>query len=496
MPTKSLLRSFTQPELLNSVGQGFGQILSKLNNFRQAIKDNLVFCELSSSSFFRLSESWIPSNNFELEGFIAIENASTNFFLIFGQHNNNRIYLGVTSGSLLLGNGAVGTTVPNAFVADGRLYHVKLRVENSEVTVYLNNDLVFTQPQAFTGTPSLNSIGAKLDTIAGVSTNHFKGVISRVKFTDLSVPSNSLAFSLDSLFDFEASYLNSLPTTNLLINGDFTNGTNNWIPSAAILTEENNKLLVADAGGFSCAYQAVPTVIGQSYLIAVLRDSVIGDTFSALGWGSTVPVAGVDLGEFNINLPIGDLIYSFIYVATSTTTYIALGSNGTSTALYNSVEIYPISKYLTYVIPNSIGRAPYALVNDRYISNDLILQPVSLENFTFSANATLITPNSFSSNTADASGCSINFNGNMPFSLLKKVLLEYSITTTNSSLEIRNSFNDSAGTLITTIPADTSITDFLEYDLTTNSIYLRSTGSSTNQVINSLRLRLTIPLSF
>jgi len=127
-----------------------------------------------------------------------------------------------------------------------------------------------------------------------------------------------------------------------VVNGDFSNGTNNWTPNAnATLTIDNNKLKVTISGASGYPSQFVTTEIGKTY-------KVTADAF--IGTSSRLALYNDADGQFR-NL-YADGSFDFNITATSTSTQLRLYVfDDGSYALWDNVSV---KEYLGQeVVPDS-----------------------------------------------------------------------------------------------------------------------------------------------
>ncbi|MDA7712487.1 LamG domain-containing protein [bacterium] len=116
--------------------------------------------------------------------------------------------------------------------------------------------------------------------------------------------------------------------SDLITNGDFTNGTTDWVSSQATVSGGSNKLtLTPDSGVNGGIYQAVTTEVGKSY---VARVKVLADTGSLSRLIAAVSNNINDITATNLaaKLNMGEGTHDIKFVATATTTYIWLVVGG------------------------------------------------------------------------------------------------------------------------------------------------------------------------
>ncbi len=120
----------------------------------------------------------------------------------------------------------------------------------------------------------------------------------------------------------------------LLVNGDFSDGTNDWLAANAILTAESGGMRISDNGTFTQGYQVVPTVIGRTYKFQATRVSATGGGTFRLAVGSNNP--NQDLGF--VDMPV-DGTFSVEFVATTLNSYLGFSTTGTDSLLVDDATL-------------------------------------------------------------------------------------------------------------------------------------------------------------
>lgn len=123
----------------------------------------------------------------------------------------------------------------------------------------------------------------------------------------------------------------------LVVNGSNLVNADHWIPVNSQLSVVDGSLVVDDDGIYSTAYQAVPTVVGRTYILEVVRESIEGQTESDVAFGNSVP-AGAGYGD-NTSTLSSDGAFLRGFKATASTTYISVCSRGASKAIYSKVSL-------------------------------------------------------------------------------------------------------------------------------------------------------------
>ena len=126
----------------------------------------------------------------------------------------------------------------------------------------------------------------------------------------------------------------------LIVNGNFSNGTTNWAATNAVISASEYVLTVDDsasAGGDSRATQAFTTRVGFKYKVLFNRVSTTSSFYLGLGAGAGyVSIYYADLGT--------DLgFYERTFIATSTTTTIALITAGAGISKFSDVSVKEVT---------------------------------------------------------------------------------------------------------------------------------------------------------
>ena len=124
----------------------------------------------------------------------------------------------------------------------------------------------------------------------------------------------------------------------LVVNGDFSNGTTGWTPSSAVIVAISAELIVTNVGAaFGTATQAVTTIVGKWYCInASVR---IGTASSVNVVARTTPTSGNIASVTSSSA--ATTVVTLYFTATSTTTYIALVNGNTSGGIgyYDNISV-------------------------------------------------------------------------------------------------------------------------------------------------------------
>ena len=122
----------------------------------------------------------------------------------------------------------------------------------------------------------------------------------------------------------------------LVTNGDFSDGTNNWTATNAVISAANNQLTVDDStnlGSDSRATQAFATEVGKKYRLVFTRVSTTSLFY--LGIGGTNSYNNI----FYNNLGTNTGVYTIEFTATTITSTIALITGGTGISVFSQVSV-------------------------------------------------------------------------------------------------------------------------------------------------------------
>ena len=170
-----------------------------------------------------------------------------------------------------------------------------------------------------------------------------------------SIITTPTAYAEDYLYSIKPAYALG---SELVTNGDFSNGTNNWTPNAnATLSVENGRLKVAISGaGSGYPSQDITTEVGKKYRITA-------NAF--IGTSTKVSLYSVVFG-FNDLLVDGS--YDLTFKATSTTTQIRLYVYGDGTyGFWDNVSVKEVTDADFDFDRNSTGTR----VNEDYLIEDV-----------------------------------------------------------------------------------------------------------------------------
>ena len=147
--------------------------------------------------------------------------------------------------------------------------------------------------------------------------------------------------------------------TELVTNGDFSNGTTNWTPNTnATLSIDNGRLKVAISGGSGYPSQNITTVVGKKYKITA--DAFIG----------TATKVSLYSAAFGFNDLTADGSYNLIFTATSTSTQIRLYVYGDGTfGFWDNVSVVKVTN------DTDLPRIDYSPYSGAGTCGHLLLEP-------------------------------------------------------------------------------------------------------------------------
>jgi len=305
-----------------------------------------------------VSAGAVPRGTMSANGtytFYQTASSTSNFFVVSNSFNGSITNISVkevgmdwvfSSGAFITDIGARLTHTPTA----GTLTSVGY----SPLVIGNNYKMTYEITESISGGIKLNSavVNTMVSTI-GIHTKYFEATGNSISFARTDPSGNDV--TIDNISVIEITDDTNLPRINYegfsyqdalgseeIVNGDFSNGTNNWTPNAnATLTIDNNKLKVTISGASGYPSQFVTTEIGKTY-------KVTADAF--IGTSSRLALYNDADGQFR-NL-YADGSFDFNITATSTSTQLRLYVfDDGSYALWDNVSV---KEYLGQeVVPNS-----------------------------------------------------------------------------------------------------------------------------------------------
>jgi len=193
-----------------------------------------------------------------------------------------------------------------------------------------------------------SSASVSYDQFGAIGASFFPNSIpANIGFTDAGTPIRF--YPLDENFGETPIVKNSLAVLGpeKIVNGSDLIDTNGWTAVNSTLAVADGGLRVIDDGAFSTGYQSFTTAIGTTYKIRVTRDATSSGSNSTVGYGSTIP-AGLNYGEFE-EVFTSNKTREWVFTATTTISYIGLGSQGTASATYSNITVKQADGYGTAI---------------------------------------------------------------------------------------------------------------------------------------------------
>ncbi len=197
---------------------------------------------------------------------------------------------------------------------------------------------------AISGTFTVDTLGQ------GNSTQYVSGVYANVGLDNLS--GDNRFYALDEDLSTTSVIKNSLATlgSELVVNGDFSNGTTDWVPiSSTNLSVVDGELRVEALGTFRSATQSFSTIIGKRYLFKADLSRLSGT-----GYIEARPTdgAGTNYLSFSqraVNSPIQNTL-EYIITATDTVMdiYLQVNDNG-SIGVFDNISVKQADGYGTAI---------------------------------------------------------------------------------------------------------------------------------------------------
>ena len=200
--------------------------------------------------------------------------------------------------------------------------------------LYINNS--FNPIITANGDYTFYTLADRSDGTLALKSRSFIGSVSNISVKEITDDTDIPRINYEGF-----SYQDSLGS-ELVVNGDFSNGTNNWTPNAAAtLSIDNGKLKVLINGTSGYPGQFVDTIIGKTYKITA-------DGF--IGTSSRIALYNDADGQFRNLYADGSFNFTFIATSTSTQLRLYVFDNG-AYGLWNNVSV---KEYLGQsVVPDS-----------------------------------------------------------------------------------------------------------------------------------------------
>jgi hypothetical protein len=388
-----------------------GTINDKIRKWGMNELKNFITLERTANAYYQLSEPLTFAGDFEIEFEFSTSTTGTSYSKLLSTATNSSdgfvLYISHSDGSLNLRTASGGNYEFRGLSGsydDGKLNTLRMKRTGDLIEFSVNRDASVSFIKA--------NLLADISIIAGTFGEFFNGIISNVKLTDLSTPTNSLTFGLDELTqNFELAEQNVLGA-NIVVNSDFSDGLTGWAKnsSGGTLTAVNNVLTMAsDSEPNQNALQTVLGTTSRPFLVTIDINVVAGrgrvdlDNVNGIGDGA----GNVTGGEIS---PSGWNTYTFVGVFNNNTAVIqvfALGSNSITQARNISIREISDIPYINYIniAQTQDVRDTYNLIDGRFFGSELVVNGdfengLAGWNTTGDASATLITGSGFSGNAA------------------------------------------------------------------------------------------------
>lgn len=284
---------------------------------------------------YELGTAWITTGDFEISG--VFQTTTTGYaHNLTGASTADRLELQITNGNQFLCymSGFVFSGINALPYLAGRLHRWYLERVGSTINFYVDDVLVATGSSSAAAT--IEYLGAR-DIIP--DTRYWDGIIANVELDNKA--GDHRLYKLDEDFGSTTVAANSLATlgSEEVVNGDFSEGIDNWIPQSdpggSIAWNPLGHIDLINTTGTARAGQIVPTVIGETYLFTVEN---VGDTGLSYAVGSINK--GIAAGG------TAQLLYTA--VATTTTVQVKNFTVGTTSSADN-VSFKQATGYATAV---------------------------------------------------------------------------------------------------------------------------------------------------
>ena len=176
------------------------------------------------NAYYTLASAFTPSGDFEIEFSISTVNTTEAFQNVMSGSANgsNEIAMFVRSSGEVRVLAYVGSTLQTiidtsgVIVNDGELHNIKLTHIGTSAELFVDDVSEGSATWALDGSQDVKYVGSR----NGSSNNLVDGIVSDVKLTDLTTPSNSLHYALNQITaNTEESLINSNTLTYVNILG-------------------------------------------------------------------------------------------------------------------------------------------------------------------------------------------------------------------------------------------------------------------------------------
>jgi hypothetical protein len=338
---------------------------------------NLIDLSPTSQGFYQFGTPITFASNCEVE-FKFILPKSGNYHNAVGAENGESqvIVQSTTSGEtprklLFIGGGSsLAYTIPNASL-DNKLNTLRIVKSGLNVQMILNGSTVNTG-SGFDEPVTLRYIGVTKNS-SSIFNRFYSGIISDVKLTDVTTPSNSFEFKLNELTQNYELPVDNVFGSEEITNNDYSNGTTGWYSTRgnSVLTVNAGKLRSTTvlAATIGQAQELTGLTIGQAYLLknATVTASLATETVRI----RVAPSAALN-ETTNEVVGTGSVTFDAIFFATATTMYVGTVCDnidaGGFVELDAGITARSVTKSLAY---NNIGfgddvRGTYSLSDGAY----------------------------------------------------------------------------------------------------------------------------------
>ena len=329
-----------------------------------AIRRVFITLDPVANAYYELAESWTATTDYSVEfdiyfngEVIRATGNTANFF--------NRVIVNA-NGSVSWRATFTSTDLvsPASSVPSNKLSKIKVERIGSQGFIYVNGVEVTTGVVPTTGV-FINNFGSQGGSYNG-------GLISNVKLTDLTTPSNSESYALNQLTGNIEYPAENVFGSELVVNGDFDSGATGW--TAAVGWTISTGEASAIGAGTTDDIRPTPNigmVTGEVYLFTlVISELTAGKCQIAIYDGASGSSPAYDTAG----------TYQFAYKAVRDNDALGVrGSNATPfTGTIDSISVKQITNALTYVnIAETIDvRDTYTLVDEGWVGSELITQDI------------------------------------------------------------------------------------------------------------------------
>jgi hypothetical protein len=229
-----------------------------------------------------------------------------------------------TAGSYLAVNlSTLATRLPQSGDKIRNSLWIRRRTGTGQINLYSGGD-AYDQPIV---TSSLTSSWQRLSVPVGsvvTAANNFVGVRILTAGDEVDIYGVQSEYVTGQTNQNPSEYVSTGVGTGpeLVVNGDFSNGTADWTPNGtAVLTyTATNRLRITSSDAYQYAYQTFPTVIGKAYTVTF--QGYVGTSVG--GWDAWVSYAAGWGAYVSTGTQITDGSLTFTFTPTSSTSYVVM----------------------------------------------------------------------------------------------------------------------------------------------------------------------------